>query len=415
MKWRPTLPLKSRGPTAAPIALVALLAASAGACGRDSTASGPTAPDGGPIRLSTVSAGGDHTCALDTRGTAYCWGDDARGQLGDGAPGAAQHPIAVAVRGGPRFAVIAAGGTHTCGLTAAGRAFCWGDDAYGQTGTGSAGGPIREPVAVVGGLRFEKITLGAAHTCGLTAAGRAYCWGSDLFGELGTGSADSVATRPQPVAGGLTFRDLDAGSSHTCALAADGTPYCWGYARFGQLGPDAPTESCGAVLCGRRPARVSGVPALRDLDAGGLHTCGLGRDGRTYCWGADLSGELGDGGTVDGEVSASAVAVSGGVDLVALTLGEHDACGLAANGAAYCWGHGGYGELGNGTAGPTASSDVPLRSAAGLTFASLSAGMFHVCGVTPAGRAYCWGRNEAGQLGDGSTGERARPVLVRSP
>jgi alpha-tubulin suppressor-like RCC1 family protein len=157
--------------------------------------------------------------------------------------------------GGLKFSVLSVGDSHTCGLVAGGVADCWGSNVYGELGdstTTSRGGPV----AVAGGITFTAITAGGDHgdnfTCGLTASGVAYCWGYGGGGELGNG-ADTSATVPVPVAGGLIFASIVAGGFHVCGLTTGGVAYCWGYNISGELG-DGTTG-------GRNvPTRVLGQP-----------------------------------------------------------------------------------------------------------------------------------------------------------
>lgn len=390
------------------VALPACLTA-AWACSAE-TGVGPEGAEG--PELVAISAGGDHTCALDRSGAAFCWGSNASGQLGIGVRDTLPRTSPVPVAGGPPFRAIAAGGAHTCALADDGAAYCWGDDGHGQLGSGSGGGdPSAVPRPVGGELRFRLLTAGGLHTCGLTVEGRAYCWGSNSLGELGTGSSDG-SDAPVSVAGGPTFTHLDAGTHHTCGVTADGAVHCWGYDRFGQIGPGAPGETCGRLPCARSPVRVP-LPPVEVLDAGGLHTCAVSVDGRTRCWGANLSGELGSGGSALEAIHRSPLAVDGAPVLESLALGEHHSCGLGAEGEAYCWGGGGHGQVGGG--GRALAYPTATAVAGSLRFAVLSAGMFHTCGLARDGAAYCWGRNGSGQLGDGSTSGRDRPVAVVAP
>lgn len=147
-----------------------------------------------------IAAGSDHTCALTSDGTAYCWGVTSAA------------PVAV---GGVRFTTLAAGYGYTCGLTSGGVAYCWGSNI---TGSGSSSAT---PVPVAGGLSFTAIAAGGFHTCGLASAGVAYCWGDNGEGALGTGTTAN-STVPVPVTGSLRFRALTAGGAHTCGLTIAG-------------------------------------------------------------------------------------------------------------------------------------------------------------------------------------------------
>lgn len=165
---------------------------------------------------------GGHSCALTSGGSTYCWG------------GGSATPVAVS--GGLTFSAVTAGGWHTCGITTAGPTYCWGSNWGGQLGDGS-NTTSSTPVAVTGGLTFSAVTAGSlAHTCGLTSAGAAYCWGENAYGQLGTGSADGGAYSPVAVSGGLTFRAVAAGTYHTCGITSANAAYCWGWNWGGQLG-----------------------------------------------------------------------------------------------------------------------------------------------------------------------------------
>lgn len=193
---------------------------------------------------SSISAGLRHTCALTSDGTAFCWGSNDSSQLGAGTPGGlTDQPLQVVT--GARFSAISAGGDHTCAIAIGGAAFCWGSNALGQLGNGAPGLPSNVPVAVAGGQTFIRISAGRRHTCGLTSGGVIYCWGSNSESQLGigpyTGPANSANAIPAPVgvgerAAGVTFTSVSAGINHTCAVGSDGSAYCWGSNVFGALG-----------------------------------------------------------------------------------------------------------------------------------------------------------------------------------
>jgi alpha-tubulin suppressor-like RCC1 family protein len=193
----------------------------------------------GGLTFVQISVGDRHVCGLTSNGQAYCWGADGSGQLGDSSMLVSMQASPVAVRSALTFKQLAAGAFHTCGLTTDGAAYCWGDNSHGQLGFGSPqpglSGAWSFPVAVVGGLTFAQLAAGDSHTCGLTTSGLAYCWGQNNYGQLGD---DSTTDEFQPIAvsGGLTLRQLALGDFHSCGMASDGNAYCWGWNAFGQLG-----------------------------------------------------------------------------------------------------------------------------------------------------------------------------------
>jgi alpha-tubulin suppressor-like RCC1 family protein len=387
-----------------------LCAAVAAACAEG------TSPKPVPVGVWTdLTAGGDHTCGLTGDGAAHCWGLDTLGQLGDGPRIRSSTPVAVA--GGLTFASLTAGYGHSCGLTSSGVAYCWGYNYSGELGDGSTTNRPT-PVPVVG-LTFASLTAGSGHTCGLTSGGAAYCWGDNHYGELGDGSTDSSAfyLRPAPVAvvGGLMFVSLTAGSWHTCGVTTNGAAYCWGLNAAGDLG-DGSTDSS-ALYVRPAPVAVAGGLTFASLTAGLQHTCGVAANGAAYCWGDNYYGGLGDG-SRDSAASyrrLTPVAVVGGLTFASLAAGRWYTCGLTSGGTAYCWGSDESGQLGDGSSGFMNLGVRPSAVAGGLTFARLTASGSHVCGVTSGGAAFCWGDNSDGELGDGSTTTRLTPVGVANP
>lgn len=297
------------------------------------------------------------------------------------------------------LAVVAAGVNHTCALMVSGQGVCWGANASGQLGDGTHQMRVA-PTPVAGGLRFMSIATGAAHTCALDRSGAAYCWGSNANGELGDGTHSDHAT-PKPVAGGLSLRAIVAGWGHTCALDATGSAYCWGGNAFGQLGDGATTDRS-------RPAAVAGGVHFRQIDAGSAHTCGVANDGAVFCWGHNAYGQLGTGDTDDRAVPTQVV-VGGVRSFTEVALGGVHSCALAGDGTAYCWGRNVYGQLGDGT---TTDRSRPVPVTGGLHFTSIQANGAHTCARAANGDEYCWGYNIDGQLGDGTRTNASAPVKV---
>lgn len=170
----------------------------------------------GSLNFASVSAGAGHTCGVTASGVAYCWGRNLEGQLGIGVQGANQ-PTPLAVTGGLSFSSVAAGAAHSCGVAATGVAYCWGSNDYGELGNGTFNRSAA-PVAVGGGLQFRSVSAGGIefsdyyyygyygsyfvdHTCGITTAGVAYCWGSNDYGQLGYGRTIQSSNLPRKVGG----------------------------------------------------------------------------------------------------------------------------------------------------------------------------------------------------------------------
>jgi alpha-tubulin suppressor-like RCC1 family protein len=398
------------------------------------------------LTVTEVSVGGHHACAV-AEGSAYCWGAGGSGELGDGAMAGSSTPVKVGgVLAGKTVTSVSAGGDHSCAVADA-RAYCWGSGWLGGLGNGSTANQA-SPVAVGGLLAAADVTAISADSASCAIAdGQAYCWGSNSGGMLGDGgTADSstpVAVSTAGVLAGRTVTAIEASDRHVCALA-DARAFCWGDNANGQLGDGTGTTS-------RVPVAVDTSGVLAGVEVTGLSVGYRGAcvvaDGAGYCWGENGFRQLGDGTTTDRRSPVPLSSVSGVVTAVA--PGQTHSCALVA-GAVLCWGSGGDGKLGNGS---TASATVPTAIDAGGALAmavcepgwrplrdplrcspplggagavilddlrvpgslrqatQLSIGDSHSCAVA-SGLAVCWGANDSGQLGDGTTVTRSTPVAV---
>ena len=354
-----------------------------------------TAPKVGVNGFVSITAGGGHTCALTPAGVAYCWGANDSWQLGDSTT-APNRLTSTLVAGGHAFASITAGALHTCALTAAGAAYCWGNNRSGQLGDGTTT-QRHVPTPVSGGISFSVVTTAgrSSETCGLSTSGFAYCWGGVPGGQTSV---------PTAVPGGMQFASLSAGDEGVCALTKQGVAYCWGNGDA-ELGIGTPDTT--VILA---PTAVEGGLKFTSIGAGFNATCGVVTGGAAYCWGVNETGEVGDGTTT---TRWTPVAVQGGLVFasVASSGGPH-ACGLTQAGLAYCWGQDFYDELGNGS---TTESNVPVAVSGALTFRSIASGAIHNCALTATGVAYCWGNNGQGELGTGTQAPSGVPAEVTMP
>ena len=359
----------------------------------------PVAVSGLTSGVASITGGGNHTCALTTSGGVKCWGFNAYGQMGNNSTTDSKVPVAVS---GLTSGVtqIAVGNYHTCALTTSGGAKCWGFNAYGQMGNNSTTNSL-VPVAV-SGLTSGVASLagGDNHTCAVTTAGGAKCWGLNYYGQLGN---NSTANSNVPVdVSGLTsgVASLAGGNAHTCAVTTSGGVKCWGRNTAGQLGNNSTTQSL-------VPVAVSGLTSgVASITGGGNHTCALTTSGGVKCWGFNAYGQMGNNSTTDSKVPVAVSGLTSGVTQIA--VGYLHTCAVTTAGGAKCWGNNGYGQMGNNS---TANSNVPV-DVSGLTsgVASLAVGNYHTCALTTSGGAKCWGRNYYGQLGNNSTTDSYVPV-----
>jgi alpha-tubulin suppressor-like RCC1 family protein len=376
------------------------------------------------LDLTEVSAGGDHSCALTDTGNPACWGSGTQTtfqgpeyrypERRSFVPQQPDEPLSLLS--------ITAGGEHSCGLTADGTAYCWGSNYLGQLGQGSALQP-ESPVRPMGNRRYTALAAGGGHTCAVATDGQLYCWGSNASGELGVVSEETCgftytgggfggggggwkasaldipcSRAPAHLTDHPGFVALSAGVRHTCGLMADGTAFCWG-----AIGSHASPDTL----------RVPGGHVFAAITSGTSHACGITGGGQAYCWGQNDDG-LGDGATTE---SDDPVAVAGGLTFVSLSAGtlsesavEHDqtltaapTCGVTVDNDLYCWG---------GPSGGPFGGTTPEQIGVGTAFTSVDVGARHACGMSLAGLALCWGYNDAGQVGVPTDGLVANPVRV---
>jgi alpha-tubulin suppressor-like RCC1 family protein len=306
------------------------------------------------------------------------------------------------------FTSVEAGRSHSCGLTAAGTAYCWGANQNGELGNGFGSIASAPPVMVLGGHTWAVVRPGSSSTCGVTTSGNGYCWGTNGQGQLGDGTTTGSLV-PVAVTAGETWATIDPGGIYACGVTTSGAGLCWGNNFYGNLGNGSKHNSTNLEQTSR--TQISGNHAWAAIEAtDGGYTCGVTTAGAAYCWGTGSNGVLGNGSTTAAQQTP--VAVSGGLDFASLSGSEHHICGLTTSGAAHCWGVDSFGQLGSGramgggeTTGGYASSakeTIPQAVAGNLTFEAIAPGNdFFTCGVVTGGQAYCWGRNT--RIGTGAT------------
>ena len=253
------------------------------------------------------------------------------------------------------------------------------------------------------GFYATAVTAGGSHTCGLTVSGGVKCWGDNGYGQLGDGNSLTFSATPVQVSGlASAVSAIAAGESHTCVLTASGGVRCWGNNGSGQLGNNTTVASYVPVQVSGLESGVSAIAASEN------HTCVLMTAGGVQCWGFNLYGQLGDGSTTNRTVP---VPVSGLASAVrAISVGGNNTCVLTTSGVVKCWGSNDVGQLGNGTTSDSALP-VPVNGlASGVS--AIAVGVNHTCVLPTTGGVKCWGDNGSGQLGDGTTEASHVPVLV---
>jgi alpha-tubulin suppressor-like RCC1 family protein len=349
--------------------------------------------------VTAIAPGFEHTCAIYS-GAVMCWGSLENGALGDGT--VTQRSIPFDVTGLEQGVnAITIGYEHTCVLVSGG-VKCWGDNYYGQLGDGTTIASST-PVEVIGlDQGVTAITTDYNHNCALVSGGGVKCWGENWYGQLGDGTTTDSGTPVDVVGLSSGVTAIAAGFHFTCAIVSGGGAKCWGVNYDGQLGDGTTTNSS-------TPVDVVGLSSgVTGITAGEIHTCALVSGGGVKCWGVNDGGQLGDGTNNQSSTPVDVVGLSSGV--TSISAGDYHSCAIVSGGGVKCWGGNPYGELGDGT---TDNSSTPVDVtglSSGVT--GITAGDFHTCAIGPSGGLKCWGKNEYGQLGDGTTTNRSTPVDV---
>lgn len=344
-----------------------------------------------------IAAGGSHTCAL-INGAVKCWGSNHGGQLGNGSPlyiagEGARSYLPVQVTGlTSGVQAIAAGGAHTCAVLPNG-VKCWGSNRFGQLGSSSTATVESEPVQVIGlSGGAQAIAANSRRTCAVVN-GSAWCWGDECDGATPCDRHAGAVQVP-----GLTngVEAISLGEQHACAVLSGGA-VCWGHNDWGQLGTSLGNRAGPTSVYGLQ----TGVQAIA---AGLFHTCAVVEDG-ARCWGINHFGQLGDDSRISRSMPVQVSGLTSGVQIIAAGGdtteraygGDGHTCAIV-NGGAWCWGSNMSGEIGNNSI--VSESHVP-DEVFGLAsdVRAIAAGSKHTCAIVHDG-VQCWGWNSDGQLGN---------------
>lgn len=383
-----------------------------------------TAPP--PAPAPTVRASGEivalapgvhHTCALRAS-QVHCWGLNRRGMLGVGEAERADILRPSPVLGLPRIVQVAADYDYTCALAEDHSVYCWGANDRGQLGIGDV--DSQPTPARLADLSADRLVVGFERAC--AGRGRAvFCWGSGEFAD----GREQRRLLPLEIPALAGAGQLALAGGHGCTLKA-GAVGCWGHNGSGQLGNgeggcryEYPPSSHGRRLPPREckheptPVRPVGLPPIVELALGGYFSHARDADGRIWRWGQQ-------GVTMDYGENRDKYRphiMEGLAAMVELDAGENHACARTRAGELWCWGNNSFGQLGHPPA-PNGSSEPPARVEGLAPVRAVALGFYYSCALTGEGaevRAWCWGDNSNGQLGDGTTERRAAPVEVRWP
>jgi alpha-tubulin suppressor-like RCC1 family protein len=364
-----------------------------------------TQADTTPYRFTNLISRGNSSCAIDPDKAAWCWGANDQGQLGDGST--VNKPAPVKVQGTAKFvSLVSAIGNTFCGLSDDGKAWCWGNNTSGQLGTGSAtvGTSSLAPVNPTGNHIFTSLFQGATTTCGIDTTQQTWCWGANP----GNGTA-GASPDPAAVAGTHNFTALTLDASTACGLESGGTVFCWATTPTGRTGTDpAPANGNPVEIAGGRTYTQVRAANEDSTDATSL-LCALDSASQAWCWGTNSTGQLGNGTTTD---SLTPVAVTGSHSFQALVPSPSAVCGIDTANHAWCWGDNSSGELGIGS---TTAATSPAAVDPGTTYSTITAATSNgktFCALATDGSAKCWGENGYSQAQSGSTAPVTSPAPV---
>ncbi|MCL5023752.1 MAG: RCC1 repeat-containing protein, partial [Nitrospirae bacterium] len=323
-------------------------------------------------------------------GSAWTWGDNSFGQLGDGTYNSSNIPVQVdGLTGG---IAIAGGWDHTAVVKSDGTVVTWGDNTYGQLGNGTTTDSTT-PVQVSGLNNAVAVAVGDFHTAAVTSGGTVVAWGLNNYGQLGNGTTTG-STTPVQASGLVNIVAVSAGMYHTAALKVDGTVWIWGRNNKGQLGNGTTTDS-------NIPVQVSGFTGVEKIAAGQNYTVALKSDGTVWSWGYNADGQLGNGTHTDSNIPVQ-VTVAENVPLenvIGIAAGVYHTVAVKSDGTVWTWGNNLYGQLGNGTYD---NSAVPVQVSSLNAAVAVAAGQDHSAALKNDGTVMTWGDNTFGQLGDGT-------------
>ena len=390
----------------------------------------------GILFMNSITTSTTHSCALEN-GTAYCWGDNRHGELGDGKYSTetdwdddsriSPHPVKVV--GEHKFSKIDIGGSNSCAIETSGELYCWGWNFYGALGVGRddsdyaadgntyvGGGfkmsstPMR--VSIPGTVQVTDISIGEYFACAITSTGSVWCWGENEYGKLGDGTEeDSNSPVRVEIPSSLTAISISAGEHKACAVLSDKNAYCWG--SYSSFEPYRYYLEEVDYRVNPELVEVPGGRGVSSISAGGEHSCLTTIDGLVYCWGNGESGAIGDGAKVDRFTPTKALLPSNEF-AISVEAGWWHTCALMESGKVYCWGvHPGADPSGTSSDyGNMHSMPYEIDTPGTLTALEISSEWRHSCAIFSDNNAYCWGYGGWGNLGSGGFESSDFPVQV---
>jgi len=357
--------------------------------------------------LKMISAGGEHSCTIkNVDDKLWCWGNNENGQLGNNSittPASSPRSIT-----SDAWQIVVTGDQHSCAIDETGTLHCWGKNDSGQVGNGTT--IFQEkPAAISANTDWRDVSLGTNHSCATNNDNHLWCWGSNTSFQLGHSPENSK--KPSLLSKINEDESIEteewlassSGNSHTCAIKADNSLWCWGGNTKGQIGQD------NATAFYSEPTELvpdSGSKWL-SISANGDHSCAIRKDNNSlWCWGSNQTGQIGNGLTENANIPTL---IDEGSSWEKISLGTDHSCGIKNNSNLWCWGDNTHSQLGDGT---TAASSIPKQIGAASNWSEISLGDQFSCAIDADSSLWCWGSNDRNQVGDGDTTDVSIPTAI---
>jgi alpha-tubulin suppressor-like RCC1 family protein len=350
------------------------------------------------VKRTLFAAGSFHNLVVKSDGTVWAWGDNYRGQLGGGTAFREVESRPVQVSNLTDVVSVAAGHAHSLALKSDGTLWVWGGNEHGELGDGTTV-QRNTPVRVSSLAGVVAVAAGSWYSLAVKSDGTVWSWGNNTYGQLGDGTTTDRLTPVQvPNLTGVVA--VAAGDSHSLALKSDGTLWAWGY-NNGRLG-----DGTRSPYMRSTPVRVSSLAGVVAVAAGTYHSLAVKSDGTLWSWGDNIFGQLGDGSTAYSSMTPVQVPSLTGV--VAVSAGHQHSLAVKSDGTFWAWGRNENGQLGDGTT--VEQRTTPVNLLGGVV--AVAAGSYHSLAVKSDGTLWAWGNNVRGQLGDGTGTSRSTPGQV---
>lgn len=361
----------------------------------------------------SIATGQAHACAIKGDNTLWCWGDNSHGQIGNGTINNQPTPFQVTTASVTTWSAVATGHQHSCAIARDDKSlWCWGNNETGQLGISSTAHQPR-PVKISHTKGWLMVAAGESHSCAIDRDEIVHCWGINNHGQIGNGYNTNTGL-PRLFDASTNWQSIASGYQHSCGLKGSSAPYtlwCSGFNNYGQIGTGA-TSSQATLVQIRANKNNTIISGWDSLSTGPSHSCAIAINGAShllFCWGNNSRGQLGDNATLSNAPqhwwpNNSSQVVVGMDDWSMVAAGANNSCGIKGVNELWCWGDNSSGQMANGvTSLPTDPPFSPTRisgSWLSVTVGGPEGGGGHICAIKTDGTLWCWGKNDAYQLGN---------------